>query len=197
MRFNPTSHTYSLAGLRVPHVTELLKAGGVIPSAWWWTDEARDRGLAVHADCLAVDRGGSTAVPAARMGYLLAYGRCLEAVRPIWQVCEEPRVHPALRFGGTVDRIGWFHGPAVVELKAGAWMKWHGVQLALYDILWDDVPTGTRARIGLYLSQHGRYAVRRFEDLADYDVAFSLLRTQHAPPPERSETDPETDRRED
>ena len=52
--FDPITHTFRINGVPVPSVTQALKAADIIDDRFY-TDEARERGIAVHAACHYLD----------------------------------------------------------------------------------------------------------------------------------------------
>lgn len=181
--YDPETHTYYLAGRRVPGVTEILKAAGVIDATFLRDEAALRRGTIVHMCCELADkeRVAQAVMPSFQMfgdmgayaGYLDAYKRFQHDHAPRYTHVEAGMLHATLRFGGRSDRICadlCGQGPAILEIKTGHEAAWHGVQLAAYQMLF---PTGSRWVV--YLRPDGRYKLRRASDPADYGRFMQAL----------------------
>jgi hypothetical protein len=111
--------------------------------------------------------------------YVQSYKRWRDLVCPIWESIEIPRFSYIYDFGGTADRVGMDGKgrPLVLDFKTGNPAIWHPLQLALYDLLHDDMPPKIRRRVALYLRSDGTIAkALEFKDPTDYDRALRLLR---------------------
>ena len=185
-RFDAEAHIYTLDGVLISSVTQLLTRAGHI-DARWYTESSRERGHRVHQLCADYDLGVLD-VKQCNTEYrnqLLAYVAFERTVRPAWISIEEARGNAMYRFGGRPDRVGIVYGcEAIVELKNGAMEPWHGYQTALYDILLGGLPDGVRKRYGLYLKSTGKFRLvphdgselRCSRGRGDYDVAFNVIR---------------------
>jgi hypothetical protein len=178
-RFDHRSHTYFVGARRVPSVTGVIEAAGLHAGSQWYTEESRIRGTRVHRACLDVDLMGDHGEIQYR-GYVESYLRWREMMKPTWVTLEQPRYSRDLALAGTADRLGVIAGvPCVVDLKTGGKEKWHPVQLAYYDLLYDELPPRVRRRFGLYLRADGRIAHHHeYREPQDYIVAMNLLREQ-------------------
>jgi hypothetical protein len=180
--YDAANHLYRYGGRVVRGVSSVLAAGGLITAAAYYTHEARWRGTRVHDACLRLDLGvfdASELMNDEEAGCLESYGLWREMVRPRWKHLEEARYSKRYDFGGTADRVG-FDGqgrPLVLDFKTGGREPWHALQLALYDLLYDDIPPRIRRRVTLYLKRDGSIA-RGFEysNPSDYDRALRLLK---------------------
>ena len=178
MMFNPAKHIYLHGTRKVRSVTGLIKAAGLLgPAAAFYSQEAAERGTRVHRGCLDVDRGNDIALAYDEMSYLDSYEKWRVLIRPVWTSLEEPKHSERYDFAGTADRLGTINGqPVIIDFKTGAAASWHGLQLALYDILYDDLPPMIRRRIVLHLRKDGRIPQAvEYHDHADYSTAFNLL----------------------
>jgi hypothetical protein len=184
--FQASDHTYRLNGTIVPSITQLLTAAGLIREANYDAKSA-ERGSLVHRLCTELDLGAIEDVKrldSPVKGWIQGYALFTQTVRPAWTVIEEAKASPKYRFGGRVDRLGAVYSmESIVELKSGACERWHGVQTALQDILWDDLRPGIRQRWGLYLKRTGKFRLIPHDGSdpscsqgrADYDQAYDLL----------------------
>jgi hypothetical protein len=165
--------------LPLPRVSEVIHGrvgNGASGGATWGA-----RGTAVHRYAAAIDLGRPTpAVPPEYQGYVDGYLEFLTSrTTTHWQYVEHPFRHQGLRFRGTPDRIGRCDGsPAVVDLKTGERAKWHGIQLAAYDLL---VPLAVpRRRWIVYLPGDGTFALTPYDDPDDYAEFLTRLSAWHA-----------------
>jgi len=180
-RFDEELHRFTVDGNVVRGVTGLIRDGGLVPADAFrfFTDEARWRGTRVHKACLDIDLdsfSGHASVDDA--GYIESYLKWRHLVVPRWKILEEPRYSKRFRFCGVPDRVG-FDGrgrPLVLDFKTGGPQHWHRYQLALYDLLCDDIPWGLRRRVTLHLQKDGSLAkAKEHDDRTDYNTAFRLL----------------------
>jgi len=191
VEFDPTTHRYTHQGRVIPSVTGRIKSAGLLgPAVSFYTDETAARGQRVHLACLQLDhadlqwaagRGGQTLAPAltpTERGYVLSYHRWCEAMAPQWTSLETPHYSARYDTAGTADRLGTIDSvPAVVDFKTGGPAAWHGVQLAMYDLLHDELPPRERRRLVLHLVDDGRMAqVVEYHAADDYLLALELMK---------------------
>lgn len=181
-RFDPVAHAYTIEGVRVPSITQLLKRAGLVDDTWY-TDDARDRGTRVHDLTAAYDLGGLALEDVVgfeeHAAYLQHYVEFVKMVRPEWGYVEVPFVHEAHRFGGRPDRVGRvFAMASVVEIKSGAPEKAHAVQTALQAILVAPLltlPPELIQRYVVYLTPE-KFKVEHYHSNRDLDRARKVLR---------------------
>lgn len=184
-RFDAIQHTYTDLATRalIPHVTQLLERAGLVDETWL-TEASAERGQLVHAMTSDFDLGSldPECCVSKHRGYLLGHVACMARLRAVWQHIEVPLVHPTLRFAGRPDRIGTvLRRRCVFEIKSGAPMRAHGVQLALQAILaagalGDPLPPEQWARYCEYLKPSGKYKLEEHRDRADFGEAYRILR---------------------
>jgi hypothetical protein len=177
LTFDPVTHTYWVDGQAVHSVTARIEAAGLLgPAAQFYTEATAARGQRVHLACRHLDEGTDITLPATEWGYLRSYDLWLAAMRPRWSSLEQPHYSETYDTAGTADRLGLLHGPAVVDLKTGPAASWYGVQLAMYDLLHDDLVPRQRRRIVLHLAPDGRMAQSvEYHDANDYLIALELM----------------------
>jgi hypothetical protein len=162
----------------LPRVTEILKAAGLIDTTYM-TDQGRDRGVAVHLSCQFYDEGTldySSITPEIE-GYLRAYDAWkrdsgIEQIEWI----ERTLVDPQGRYKGTPDRVLIARPRRLIDLKSGAPMDWHQVQLAAYVSMLPD--PYSYERVGVYLHDDGTYRIKLYpksDYAADLAVFMSAL----------------------
>lgn len=184
-RFDAATHTYVdlVTGAECPHITGMLEQTGWTDSAWF-TEEASDRGTAVHIWTARYDLGACD--PHVDLdagedvrGYLLAHVDAMKTLRPTWHAIEEARLHPTLKYSGRPDRVGeLFGGLAVLEVKSGGPARSHQIQTALQTILVANdsvVPAESWQRYALYLRPNGSYGLEQHKDKRDFQEARRII----------------------
>ena len=193
IHFDPETHVYTTDyGSEIPSVTERIRRGGLLgPAAQFYSPESADRGTAVHLAC--ADRDLSRDVAAFLKGefggFLTSYIKWCDAMEPVWTSIETPQYSPRYQTAGTADRVGTINGkPVVVDMKTGGKAHHHGVQVAFYDLIHDDLPPRQRRRIVLYLRANGRMAQSvEFSSPYDYTQAVSLIAAQTQETPDATD----------
>lgn len=145
--FDEASHTYTLDGVRLPSVTQLLAPikpdfSMVPPDV---LERKRALGVAVHLACELDDMGelDDDSTDAGVMQYVAGW-RKFRADTGAAIVANEQRLfHPAMRYAGTIDRLAYLRlrndseaSTWLLDLKTGdeAYPS-YGVQLAGYELL--------------------------------------------------------------
>jgi len=188
IQFDPAKHLYTLCGKKQRSVTEILADSSVVESEWY-TEEARERGRAVHAALEYADQDDldEGSVHESILGYVKAAHQFRKDSGCKNVLVEPYGFHPLHRFAGKPDRIiilnGWL---AVLDYKSGSMMPWTALQTAAYEALlpylvtpygqlfgevMDKLPfiKGVR-RYGCELRKNGTYRLKRFEDRNDFKV---------------------------
>lgn len=136
-------HRYFVNGARVLGVSEVLRAVGII-NADHYTDEARDRGTAVHAlaKYLAdgVDDIDEESIDPIVRPYWLALQELWRVEKPVVTSSEKAVWHPVRRYAGTLDAT--VMSPHLLaadadsldlwDYKTGDVLPWHWLQLSAY-----------------------------------------------------------------
>lgn len=177
--FDEATHEYWRKGTKVPGVTTVLRAAKLVDPTWF-TEEAKRKGTIVHDLTMQIDQE-STLISRLSpkwdvLGEVEAYLKFRAEIRPRYRLIEVPMLHPVLLFGGKPDRVcsSLMGSPAVLEIKTGSPARWHGVQLAGYQLL---EPTG--ARYVLYLKPNGKYVLEQCKRAEDYDDFYRALDDYH------------------
>lgn len=131
------SHTYKLKGREVPGVTKVLSA--VLGSTWKIPKEilenAGEIGQLVH-DATALDVSGDLdddTVDPEIMGYVRAFRRFREEVKPEFLSTEEVVYHSSYNYAGKLDHIVKIAGHiGVLDKKTGVVLKTNELQVAAY-----------------------------------------------------------------
>ena len=194
--FDPETHQYTTPdGAVIPSVTQRITDAGLLGSAaQFYSPGSAARGTAVHQACADRDHGldVSAFAKGEHGGYLTSYIKWCDAVQPIWTSIETPRYSKQYGTAGTADRVGTFADgkPLVLDIKSGGKANYHGVQVAFYDLLHDDLPPRQRRRIVLYLRANGRMAQSvEFSSPYDYAVALKMCAPTQETPDAHNHTD--------
>lgn len=180
-RFDYDAHVYYVNDKPVPNITSMLVTVGKVDPTYY-TEDARERGRAVHAltadvDLRAVD---PTRLVSKYRGYVLAHVAAMARLKPTFVAVEEPDVHPLYRFGGRPDRVAKVFGVlSVLDEKTGREEKWHAVQTALQAILkaWRyGLEPEAMQRFTLYLDDGGGFRNKLHPGKRDYYEAFDVIR---------------------
>ncbi len=185
--FDSVTHRYLHGTRQVRSVTGMIKAAGLLgPAAQFYSKEAAERGTRVHRACLDFDLGLVPDIQHEEAMYLNSYAQWSGLCRPIWTEMEQPKHSERFNFAGTADRVGHIgswgmdNKPVIVDLKTGGASSWHGIQLALYDVLYDEIPPMIRRRLVLHLKKNGGIPqVVEYHDLSDYTTAYMILAGEH------------------
>jgi RecB family exonuclease len=158
LTFDPVEHKYSYAGTRMPSVTQILDAAGFIDKRWF-TEEARDRGTAVHKIVEAYIKYDDDACDVLLEGYLDAYKKAKREIG--FEVIESEILVHSIRYwyAGTLDLIAVVDGElAVIDIKSGSDVPAYALQTAAYaEAYFEQNAMPITKRYGLYLAQDGTY----------------------------------------
>lgn len=150
-----------------PHVTDIMRDAGLV-TIDWFTEEARDRGTAVHLATRYLDEGDldRSSLDASVAPRLEQYERFLAEVKPTIVDIERTVEHDTLGYVGTLDRTLTIAGRVgVLDIKGTLESPWHGVQLAAYAAC----VGGPLARWNLYLHDT-RYKLVERRERTDWEV---------------------------
>jgi hypothetical protein len=171
------THSYSLNGVRIPGVSEILDWAGFSPP-YPRTGDYKARGSAVHKATFLFDQGTLGKIDPRIEGYLASYKIFREEFPVKWDLMEMSAYHPTLLYAGTLDR-GCETQSWIVDIKTGEPPKKRlGLQLAAYSLL---TPLGTLSqRAGVQLFDDGsRPRLITCDDRQDFDVWLGLVHRYH------------------
>lgn len=181
LRFDSTTHTYTVDGRRVPSVTQVLELAGLVDKTWF-TDFGRDRGTYVHQMLELDDQGDldEGALDPQLVPHLTAWRACCAAGRAAWTHIEHRMADATVGVAGTADRIGTFAGAlTIADIKSGHPEDYIAIQLGGYAYLAEltgTVPSAKRVkRIGVFVRGDGSYRVIEYADRSDIDVFRAAL----------------------
>jgi RecB family exonuclease len=187
MTFDPVLHEYRDGDTVVPSVTQVLKQAGYIDDRWF-SQEAADRGSAVHELCdryargMRYDRDGTNLLVS--YPYLSSFAKWLRDTGA-YVVKTETAIDATLagmRFAGRYDILADIDGKlTVVDIKTSSGAaRWHQMQVAAYAY----ASKATHAAV-LYLKPHMAYRERRLNaaevltGIADFTEA--MVKVQGVP----------------
>jgi hypothetical protein len=180
--FDPANHEYRIDGIRVPSVTQCLKACGFIDERG--DEYAMKRGEYVH-EATALDDNGrldESSLDPVILPYVQAWRRFRKdsGFKPIkieWIVG-----HPVYRYAGKLDRVGDMHDfQWVLDMKTGGEADWHPLQTALYAVASEIMggKIGELKRGAVYLRDNGSYSFAEHSNPADRADGLAAVRICH------------------
>jgi len=175
------NHIYQPSGVRVPSVTDVLKAIGFIRNSnsdVVASEYYMERGRQAHK-AIALFQNGNLdwhSVDTRLTPYLDAWRLFVKESGIRITAMEEVRYSEDLRLAGRLDWLGELPSAGWVlgDTKTGPVMPWTGLQLALYDLLGDE-PYKVK-RWGLELTKDGKYKIKPFGDWCDYATAQAAVK---------------------
>lgn len=187
LQFDADAHRYTLGGVVVPSVTQIIGPLYNFDGINRDVLEAKAAlGTAVHRACELMDAddldeesdaGRAALEPIA--GYLAGYKRFKSDKRPVVLANEQRLFHPVHKYAGTCDRVYGMDGEQiVVDLKTTvAKNPAVGIQLAAYAELFraNGKSQSLMKRYALQLKPDGSYKLHSFVDLDDWTTFLSLL----------------------
>lgn len=188
LQFDQAQHAYTIDGVRVPSVTQVLKPlydfSRVDPAM---LQAKAALGTAVHLACELLDNddldeesedGRAALLPLA--GYLAGYKKFKADKKPTVIENETRLFHPVHKFAGTIDRRFEFEGDVWdVDLKSTVAMSpIVGLQTAAYSEMFKANGKPRARRGALQLFPDGKYKLWEFKDPSDFSVFLSLLTVQ-------------------
>jgi hypothetical protein len=168
LEFDETTHTYSIAGARVPSVTEILGSCGIVDYSHL-PPETREmalaRGRAVH-EAIALDimndLDEASAEEAGVMGYVEAARGARIDIGVASPTVELRVFHPLYRYAGTLDLID---GKLLIDWKTNSTEHWVRYQLAAYC---------AALCAGYGMSVHGEARIRRIAVELHADSSYRI-----------------------
>lgn len=174
LEFDQAEHAYTLGGVRIPSVTQVLSHGQDLSRIPPWTAQ---RGTAFH---LATEYDDVGDLDEASVDDLVRPH--LDAYRK-WRAYRRPQYHATeikvwgeldgLRFAGTIDRVIVLDVDVMstradhvrlMDLKSGAPRKEHGAQLAAYAVAYEQRAENQRVvdRMGVYCLKDGTFSEKPY-----------------------------------
>ena len=148
LEFEPNSHTYTLDGIVIPSVSEVLRFASkelYNNTSAQAMEIAADRGTRVHAATEALDRTGRADIDPDIEPYVRAYAKFLKDNKVRWDMIEAHVYGKSRDYAGTLDRYGILNGERVLlDIKTTKTItarhkKLYAAQLTAYrDSCWED-----------------------------------------------------------
>jgi hypothetical protein len=160
IEFYPALHEYREGDTLIPSVTQILKSAGVI-NGFFYSEEARERGSAVHELCERYTSGGRLDDKGRRLETLAYINAFAAWVREngVYAVSTETTIDRKIdgfRYCGRYDLLAEIGRERVLaDIKSGAPAKWHITQMAAYALAANPAKT-----LLLYLKADGSYKER-------------------------------------
>ena len=173
--FDEPTHTYSLHGVRLPSVTQILQTVRIIDYDHIPPDTrqmALDRGSWVHLATAQDDRGDLWIDPWHDWyGYIEAWRKWKADFQFEPDFIEQRGYHPKFLYAGTRDR---YHSTTrrLVDLKTNDAPWWTRIQTAAYAAFEED-PSSVR-RIAVELHRDGSYSWQEFR-VSDWHEDFNTF----------------------
>ena len=166
--FDEASHTYTLAGRRVPSVTQVL--ADLIPG-WQASEWYLDRGKAVHACAAMIAQGVPFEHDPIISGQVAACRRFVREVCPVFHAVERRVCSRRYQYAGTMDALMLLKGTrggVVLDWKASI-AKSLPYQLAAYATAYtEETAVSIRWGAGVMLKDDGTYRMTEIYDLRRY-----------------------------
>ena len=193
LTFEDESHVYTLHGLQLPSVTQIMKPLNAmiyngVPDQLMFV--AANRGTRAHEQVEAIVKYGIVETDEDTDPYVNAFRDFQEMYMPTWIGSEYKTYHKNFRYAGTIDLIGYVapddgNGVDVVDLKTTA--SWHpillGTQLSAYAEALKSQGIAVRNIYGLQVTKYRKFRFERLNDefktflhcLGIYNAAASEL----------------------
>ena len=173
LSFDEPTHTYRWDGQVMPSVSQLLASSGLKPEARY-TPGSAERGSEVHRltelfdlEFLQLGEAGEYE------GYLIAWASFVKQTGWKSTAIEARVANPHLWLAGTIDRIGTMNGETwKLDIKSGAKARWHGYQLAAYNLITQSMDK----RACVYITAEGKFTLCPWQDDMDHVRVLEALK---------------------
>lgn len=186
-RFDELEHRYFLGSVELTGTTTAMKLAGLIDTTWF-TDEARERGQAVHAALQYLAEGSldPESVHEKIRPYICGFNKFMAENTFETLIFEVPTYHPIYLYGARPDRIGILNGEVgVLDFKTGVAQAWAEIQTAAYAAIAELMPEVKKAmhergqivlkKWGLELRDDATYRLKTYADRNAFKVFLSAL----------------------
>lgn len=193
IQFEPEQHIYTLRGMRLPSVTQIMEPMSLMLYKDVPLDvlqAAADRGTRAHEQISNYVLYGIMEEDTDTAPYIQAFLDFEKDYRPSWVASEYRTYHKIMRYAGTLDLLGYIQpdddtGVDLIDLKCTS--IFHPImlstQLSGYKEAVRSHGVKTRRQYGLQLLKNGKY---RFEEIPDgYKTFLHCLAIYNAMAEER------------
>lgn len=178
LTFDAATHVYRLGDRVLPGITSILRAAGMLDDLDGIPEEYRERGNRVHRAILFDVHGDLGDCDPADLPYVEAARKAVRELGFVVSHAEHLCCEPTLGFATQVDAVGtierkhticnWKTSASVIPAYA---VQTAGEALAAFNS-----EARTVQRIGIHLTDDGKYKVRPYTDRDDFEVFLSALR---------------------
>lgn len=177
VKFDERDHTYTLNGVRVMSVTQVLQQAGLVDTRFF-TEYGRHRGSTVHRAIQLLAEGDldPESIDPKIGGYLDAYERFRAETGFEMKEAERVVCSVSGQFAGTLDQIGKFPGNtmSIIDFKTGTLAPATGLQLTGYASAYQEETSHFVDRlVGVQLMINGRYKLKPY--IADFSTWKAAL----------------------
>jgi hypothetical protein len=175
LELDEESHIYTLSGVRLPSVTQILTDAGMYPGSAWYTEGGRERGTRIHELCELYDLGvlEDDMIDYDVLPYIEGYKKFRVDSGFVPTEIEKKVCSQLYWYAGKLDRKGILNGKsALIDLKSGRPTPADALQTAAY-VQADDEMTGLSEytyRYALYLKNNGSYRLTEHTDRNDINI---------------------------
>jgi hypothetical protein len=181
-KFDRDSHKYTMDGVIVPSVTEVISDVGLydlsmVPKSI--LDNACSKGTFVHKLTELYDMGtlNIAKVKDNYLGYLKAW-ETFKNEKNV-RVCDVELMvfSNKFKYAGTMDRVAVIDDRiCILDIKTGAPSKAHAVQTSAYALAYKEMHgEKVKDRFCVYLSEKGEYKLTHQKDMFDESIFLSAL----------------------
>lgn len=174
LMFNDEKHIYSLRGIKMPSVTQIMKPMNLMlyeGVSQMQLGEAASRGTRAHEQVSNYVKYGILECDEDTESYINAFKEFEKLWNPTWLASEYMTFHKSLRYAGTIDLLGYVepddgNGVDIIDLKCTA--SFHTVmletQVSAYAEALKSQGVKVRKCYGLQLQKTGKMRFERLND---------------------------------
>ena len=182
LTFEEEGHVYKYRNKPVDSVTQILSKAGLSGNPFY-TPGSAQRGQEVHLMTALHDQGllDEDELPDWMRGYLESWKQFLSTAPVIIIDVEKYVFNSQSYYGGRVDRsIYWEGVPGILDIKSGAYERWHEIQLWGYADAYYKPNSNCFNLVGVYLKPTGGFPkiehADNIENLYDWRAAIRIAR---------------------
>lgn len=176
LKFNPEGHIYTLDGVVIPSVSEIISILNDFSQIDKNILEAKAiLGTNVHLTLEYFDKGilDEESLHPILNGYLNVWRKFIKEYSPEWLEIEYMTYDEKLKYAGTIDRVCMIKKHKyILDIKTGIKNKSHRIQTMAYKLLLNDDKT---KRMVVYISEEDYKIEEHKNDREDTNVFYSCL----------------------
>ena len=175
--FDEETHTYTINGIKVPSVTEVIE--NLLGASWYTTDFYLQRGSAVHVAAKFIAQEKLFEYDKRIEGYVKALKLFFKEVNPTVIKVETQMFSTKFSFGGTLDLVGKISNKIFIfDFKNSYEKQRLTLQLGAYSLLYEETFYRILTNgLGVKLANTGKYSLSENFDLKVARREFLALRT--------------------